>query len=173
MRTCCVVLPLEPLDTGDVVDRAEWPAHVTLVGNALLADGAIDAADAVLRSFAASTAPLSGVVGEEAWFEPAASVRVDLVDSPELHVAHDAVLTALEEQVEGYALLLPTHGRAGYRPHRTVTAGERPARGDLLAFPEALLVELDPPGMPGRAVIIARRSFRGASGAAGLDAPQP
>ncbi|WP_147392052.1 nucleotidyltransferase domain-containing protein [Amnibacterium setariae] len=170
MRTCCVVLPLEPLEVGDVVDRAAWPAHVTLVGNAVLTDGATDTAAAVLRAFAAATPPLSGVVAEEAWFEPAASVRVDLVDAPALHVAHTALLTAFERHVEGYALLLPTHGRAGYRPHRTVTAGARPAPGDVLAFPEALLVELDPPGMPGRALILARWPLGGAAGATEVDA---
>lgn len=165
MRTCCVVLPLEPLEVGDVVVRAAWPAHVTLVGNAVLADGATDTAAAVLRAFAAATAPLSGVVGEEAWFEPAASVRVDLVDGPALHVAHAALLTAFEQQVEGYALLLPTHGRDGYRPHRTVTAGARPAPGDVLELPEALLVELDPPGMLGRALVLARWPLGRAAGA--------
>ncbi|MGT2424697.1 nucleotidyltransferase domain-containing protein [Amnibacterium kyonggiense] len=170
MRRCCVVLPLEPLEVGDVVVRAAWPAHVTVVGDVLMADAATDAAVAVLRRFAASTPPLSGVIGGEARFEPAASVLVDLVESPDLHAVHAGLLDAFEAHVEGLTPVLPAHTRAGYRPHRTVTTGPRPVRGDRLTFPTAVLSELEPPGMPGRAVVLARWDLGGTAAAAETDA---
>ena len=58
MTVCCVVLPLEPLAVGDVVDRSSWPPHVTLVGDVRLPEGGTDTAAAVLRATAARAGPL-------------------------------------------------------------------------------------------------------------------
>ena len=164
MRACCVVLPLVPLAVGDVVERAAWPAHVTLVGNAHLADGATDTAAAVLHGFAAAIAPLTGVVDGEGRFGPDASVVVDLLGSPALLVAHRDLLDALERHVEGFALDEPHHARDGYRPHRTVTPGSRPALGSTVRLLEALLVELEPEDLADQALVLARWPLGGPTG---------
>lgn len=155
MRTLCVVLPLVPLAVGDVVDRAAWVPHVTLVGNIRVPDAALDTAVAVLRAVAGAGPPPAVVVGDEAWFEPNGSVLVDLVEAAELRPAHDRLLGALERHVDGLEIVAPAFSREGYRPHRTVTAGPRPVRGEVLEVSTAVLVELESAGRPGTAVVLA------------------
>ncbi len=160
MRTFTIQLPLEVLTIGQRVDRAAWPAHITLIGDFLAPDAA--PVEAVVSRFAAATPPIRAAVGAEAWFGPDRTVRVDLVEVPLLRSLHARLLGELEEAVDGLQMLLPDHTRDGYRPHRTVTAGLRPARGDVLAAPFVALAELDPPGRPGVADILDVRPLEGA-----------
>jgi lincosamide nucleotidyltransferase A/C/D/E len=152
---CTVNLPLVPLAVGDVVDRSAWVPHVTLIGNFRVPDGAGDIAAAVLRHLAAATGPARAVLTDEAWFGPDASVLVDLLEAPRLHELHRALLDALESTIDGFTMLLPTHTRDGYRPHRTVAAGPRPRPGDGIEAGAVALVELEPEGRPGMAVVLA------------------
>lgn len=155
-----VNLPLVPLAVGDTVDRHAWVPHVTLIGN-FLAPGPGAAAE-VVRAFAARTAPIRFEVGEEAWFGPDRTVLVDLVEVPLLRRLHTRLLGELEAGVDGLEMLLPHHTREEYRPHRTVTAGPRPSRGDVLEADSVALVELDPPGRPGVAVVLGSWPLQGA-----------
>ncbi|WP_375406344.1 2'-5' RNA ligase family protein, partial [uncultured Amnibacterium sp.] len=148
-------LPLVPLGVGDVVDRSAWVPHVTLIGNFLLPEGAADTAIAVLRRFAAEVPAISIRVEGEARFGPDGSVLVDLVEAPLLRDLHGRLLSALEAAIDGLEMLLPTHTREGYHPHRTVTAGARPARGDVLTATDVILSEVEPDGWPGSAVVLA------------------
>ena len=155
MAVCCVVLPLVPLAVGDVVDRAAWVPHVPLVGDVRLPDGGTDTAAAVLRATAGRVGPLRLVVGAETAFEPHGSVLVDLVDSPVLRPLHDGLLDALEREIDGMEVVAPAFAHQGYRPHRTVTQGARPAPGDVLDASTVALVELDPDGRSGTGVMLA------------------
>lgn len=160
MRTFTVQLPLEPLAVGQVVDRAAWPPHITLIGNFLAHDD--DTIAAAVERFAATTPPVSATVESEAWFEPHGSVLVDLVEVPVLRGLHVRLLDELEAAVEGLELTLPDHTRDGYWPHRTVTAGPRPSRGDVLEARRVAFAELDPPGRPGIAVVLGSWPLTGA-----------
>jgi hypothetical protein len=152
MRIFSVQLPLVPLTVGQVVDRAAWPAHITLIGNFRAHDG--DAVEATVGRFAARTPPVRVAVEDEAWFGPDRTVLVDLVEVPLLRALHAQLLDELEAEVDGLELILPSHTRDGYWPHRTVTAGPRPSREDVLDAWRVSLAELDPPGRPGVAVIL-------------------
>lgn len=155
MTLCTVNLPLVPLAVGDVVDRSDWVPHVTLIGNTRMPAGAEDTAAAVLRHVAAAAAPVRAAVVEEAWFGPDGSVRVDLLEEPRLRALHTVLLDALQAAIDGFEMLLPTHAREGYRPHRTVVAGPRPRPGDVIEAGSVALVELEPEGRPGTAVVLA------------------
>ena len=159
MRTFTIQLPLMGLTVGQVVDRAAWPAHITLIGNFRASDAA--AISAAVERFAADTPPIRTVVGEEAWFGPEHTVLVDLVEVPLLRTLHARLLDDLETHVDGLEMLLPDHTRAGYRPHRTVTTGPRPVRGDVLEAGRIAFAELDPPGRPGLADILGVRHLAG------------
>ncbi|MGN6742706.1 MAG: nucleotidyltransferase domain-containing protein, partial [Amnibacterium sp.] len=148
-----VVLPLVPLQVGEWIDRAAWPLHVTLVPN-VATDAGYDAVLAVVREAAATLPPLSGVVGEEAWFGPGHDVRVDLIESDALPRAHEALLGALEQRT-GARPELPAHQRAGYRAHATVTASGRPQRGARLVFERIAVAEVGPDGRGDLAVPLA------------------
>lgn len=152
MRTFSIQLPLVPLTVGQVVDRSAWPAHITVIGNFLAPDDA--PIGAVVARFASATPRVRTVVGEEAWFGPDGTVLVDLVEVPLLRSLHSRLLDDLEAAVDGLELLLPDHTREGYWPHRTVTAGPRPSRGDVLDAPIVSFAELDPPGRPGLADVL-------------------
>lgn len=152
MPRYCVVLPLVPLAVGDAIDRRAWAPHVTLVGTFVAPDA--DAATAVLQRSAARVPPIGFVVGEEAWFGPDRSILVDLVEGPLLPSLHAQLLDGLEAAVDGMELIDPHHTRDGYRAHRTVTAGARPTRGDVLEATTVALVELDPPGRRGIAAVL-------------------
>ena len=162
MRLFSFPMPLVALAVGEVVDRSAWVPHVTLVGNARMPDGAEDTAAAVLRHLAAATAPVRAAVTEEAWFGPGGSVQVDLLDAPRLLELHRDLLEALESTIDGFTMLLPTHTRDGYRPHRTVTTGPRPRPGDVVEARTVALVELEPEGRPGTAVVLAAFALGGA-----------
>lgn len=160
MRTFTVQLPLTPLTIGQVVDRAAWPAHVTLIGNFLAHD--LGAVEAAVERFAATTPLLRVAVEDEAWFGPDRTVLVDLVEVPLLRALHGQLLGELEAEVDGLELLLPDHTRDGYRPHRTVATGPRPTRGQVLDASVVALAELDPPGRPGVAEILGSWPLEGA-----------
>ncbi len=170
MTVCCVVLPLVPLAVGDVVDRSSWPPHVTLVGDVRMPAGGVDTAAAVLRATAARTGSFRLVVGAEAAFEPDGAVLVDLVDSPVLRPLHEGLLDALEREVDGAEVLAPAFARRGYRPHRTVVPGARPAPGDVLDASTVALVELDPDGRSGTGAVLAVFELGGAGAGAEIDA---
>jgi lincosamide nucleotidyltransferase A/C/D/E len=155
VAVCCVVLPLVPLAVGDVVDRSVWVPHVTLVGDVRMPGGGTDAAAAVLRATAARIGPLRLVVGAEAASGPHGSVLVDLVDSPVLRPLHEGLLDALEREVDGVEVIAPGFAGEGYRPHRTVASGARPAPDDVLDSTTVALVELDPDGRSGTGVVLA------------------
>ena len=152
MRTFSIQLPLVPLTEGQVVDRAAWPAHITLIGN-FRADDA-DATKATIDDFAGITSSVRVAVEHEAWFGPDRTVLVDLLDVPLLRALHTELLRNLEAKIPKFDTLLPLHTRDGYWPHRTVTAGLRPAHGDVLEAARVSLAELDPPGRTGLAVIL-------------------
>ncbi len=160
MPMYCVLLPLVPLAVGEAVERHAWVAHVTLVGNFVAPDAAA-ATDAV-RAFAGRIAPIPFEVGEEAWFGPEQSVLVDLVEVPLLRSLHTELLDELEAAVNELRVIDPHHTRDGYRPHRTVTAGPRPSRGDTLEASTVALVKLDPPGRAGLAVVLGIWPLEGA-----------
>ncbi|WP_375388108.1 nucleotidyltransferase domain-containing protein [uncultured Amnibacterium sp.] len=169
MPTLGIALPLVPLRVGDVVQRAAWVPHVTLVGNLRLPQGGEDVAAELLRRAVGAAPRLEMVVGEEAWFGSDGSVRVDLVEAPAVVSLHRRLLASLAG-VDGFALVEPAHAGDGYRPHRTVVAGPRPARGDLLEASTAVLVELDPAGRPGTAVVLAVAEVGAAPSATEFDA---
>ena len=152
MPLLTVNLPLVPLAVGEVVDRHAWVPHVTLIGNFVAPDA--EAAMGVVQRFAIGTPPISFEVGEEAWFGPEGTVLVDLVEVPRLRSLHSALLGELKASIDGLEILLPHHTRDGYRPHRTVTADPRPSPGDVLEAATVALVELDPPGRRGLAVVL-------------------
>ena len=152
MRLFTIALPLDLLAVGQVVSRAAWPAHITLIGNFRASDDA-EIETAVSR-FAAATPTFRVVVEEEAWFGPDRTVLVDLVEVSLLRSLHAQLLTELESKIPELEMLLPLHTRDGYWPHRTVTAGPRPSRGDVLTAARVSLAELDPPGRPGVAVVL-------------------
>jgi hypothetical protein len=159
MRTFSVQLPLVPLTVGQTVDRSAWPAHITLIGN--FRAPSADAVEAVLARFAAATPPVRAAVEDEAWFGPEQTVQVDRLEVPLLRSLHSRLLDELEAAVEGLEMILPDHTRDGYRPHRTVTAGPRPGRGDVLEARVVSFAELDPPGRPGDADILGIRPLEG------------
>lgn len=138
--TYAVVLALAPLRVGERVDRAGWPLHVTLVSNFTSPAGS-DLLVGVLREAARVLPPLSGVVGDEAWFGPDRDVLVDLVDSADLARAHGRLLDALERHAAA-APIVPAYHRGGYQAHVTVTGSARPARGARLRFGTLALVEV-------------------------------
>jgi hypothetical protein len=159
MRTFTVQLPLDPLAVGQVFDRAAWPAHITLIGNFRAHDS--DAIEATVGRFAAATPPVRVAVEDEAWFGPDRTTLVDLVEVPLLRALHSQLLGELEAEVNGLELILPGHSRDGYWPHRTVTAGPRPSREDVLEAGSVSFAELDPPDRPGIAVILGTWPLQG------------
>lgn len=152
MRTFTIQLPLVPLATGQVIDRAAWTAHITLVGNFRAHDDA--AIVEVVDRFAARTPALQVAVEQEAWFGPDRTTLVDLVEVPLLRALHAELLGDLELEVPGLEMILPLHSREGYWPHRTVNAGPRPSPGDVVSVEQIALAELEPAGRPGEAVIL-------------------
>jgi hypothetical protein len=160
MRTFSIQLPLMPLTVGQVVDRSAWPPHITVIGN--FRAGGSTAVEAAVARFAATTPPIRTAVEDEAWFGPDGTVLVDRVEVPLLRSLHSRLLDELEAHVDGLEMLLPDHTREGYWPHRTVTAGPRPVRGDVLEAGRVALAELDPPGRPGLADILGVWPLEGA-----------
>lgn len=146
-----VVLPLAPLRVGEWIDRSAWPLHVTLVTD-VLSDAGPDRLVGVLREASKRLPPLSGTVGEEAWF--GRDVLVDLVDSDALPRAHVALLDALEQHA-GAVPLVPAYHRDGYRAHATVARSGRVTRGELLRFGSIALVEIGTDGRPDIATPVA------------------
>lgn len=160
MRTFTIALPLVPLAVGQIVDRAAWPAHITLIGNFRTQDA--DAIEPTVSQFAAATLPVRVAVEGEAWFGPGRTVLVDLVEIPLLRALHARLLGELEKEVPGLEVIVPLHARDGYWPHRTVTAGPRPSRGDVLEAGQVSLAELNPSRRPGIAVILGVWPLEGA-----------
>jgi len=116
VRLLALVLPLAPLPVARPFPRREWPAHLTVLSN-FLTEATDDEVARTVEPLLAAPGPVPARIREEAWFGSDSDVRVRLMDSPEAHRLHGALLDALRP--DGFEH--PTRQGAGYRPHVTVT----------------------------------------------------
>lgn len=128
-----VVALFEPLALGAMIDRAAWPAHVTLVSNFRVDAQPEEVVEAV-RAADPLHEPLAVEVGALAFFGPRGDVPVRLVHSAAAVRAHGR-LTERIERLPGFAEEEPAYWRAGYRPHLTLGPHISVAEGEQrLAF---------------------------------------
>lgn len=152
-REYSVNLPLGHIESGELIDRAAWPLHVTIQSNVTSnADPAV--VIAAVRDAVANIAPLHVVVGEQAYFGPNGSIPVNLVRSAEVGATHDAVNLRLREDANAVSIN-PSFDGDGYHAHITSTARGRARRGDKLVLSTVLLVEVGPDGDRGTAKALA------------------
>lgn len=123
-----VAAMLAPLPEGSRVDRAAWPAHVTVVGNFRTTAGPGEVLDRV-ASARLTERPLALTLGDHALFGRDADIPVLLVDSDELPRLHDRAASALRD-LPGFAADEPAHWGGGYRPHLTRAPGVTATTGE-------------------------------------------
>jgi hypothetical protein len=123
-----VVALFDPLPLGATIDRAQWPAHVTLVSNFRAVASAEAVAEAV-RAADPLREPLAVELGALAFFGPGGDVLVRLVHSAPAERAH-ARLAERIERLPGFAEEEPAYWRAGYRPHLTLGPHISAAEGE-------------------------------------------
>ena len=136
-----IVCPLRPLNVGDRYRRADWPLHVTVAGNFLW-----DASESVLTERVA--AALRGhraidlVVGEEAMFGPAHTIRVNqTIPDARLNTLHESLIDDRMQFAE------PQFLRAGFHGHITHVAEGQRVAGDHVKLDHVALVEVADPSV--------------------------
>ena len=147
-----VVLPLEPLRTGDAFLVANWPLHITVLPPFVTESTAAQVA-AVIAEVAATEHSLNVWAGADALFGRKHDIPVTLVlEHPGLTRLHHRLVEALRPfaaRPEEPAFTGP-----GFRAHITVKGAARVSVGDGLTLTQLALVDMAPRAdASGRAVL--------------------
>lgn len=142
MPRLVVVLPLEPLRTGDSFTVPDWPLHVTVVPPFHTDSTPVDVAAAVTRAASTQTA-LTAVAGDDEMFGRRDDVPVTVVAAnEELSGLHRRLVDALRP----LAALPdePAFTGRGFRAHVTMKQNRRVHEGDTLLLCQIALVDMAP-----------------------------
>lgn len=130
-----------PSPVPPIVDRAHWPAHVTVAGNFRIDGSAATTIPALLESSAHRVTAFSVRLGPAARFGVASDVPVLLAPHPSLDQIHEFLAAGLV-QLPGFGPMEPHHWRYGYRPHVTLGLAVHDQDGDVLPIRFLTLVSL-------------------------------
>ncbi|PZO62938.1 MAG: hypothetical protein DI498_14435 [Paracoccus denitrificans] len=148
-RRYVIAAMLNGMEVGAEFDRAQWPAHVTLVSN-FTTEASIAKLAATIRRALAPKRSLELEFGDTEMFGPDRDIPVRLVRSESTLELHEELIAELSADADIVADE-PAYWHAGYRPHVTLT----PALGAGEALPrvprDVVLARLD----GGRATIVA------------------
>jgi len=144
MRSYVLVLPLAPLQIGDIFSRRNWPLHVTIVGN-FSTESSVDDLVRALEPAAKNQQALALdplILGEQALFGAGRDVVVNVVadENHQLASLHALLLESIGGLVE---LFEPHHALSGYRPHVTAVPPAITREGDRFELHSLALVDLD------------------------------
>ncbi|MEQ6898269.1 2'-5' RNA ligase family protein [Microbacterium sp. KR10-403] len=117
-RRYAIAAMLEPIETGVHIDRKQWPAHVTLVGNFVTGGRPAEIMAAVERAHACEE-PLQIVFGNLAQFGARSDIPVRLVISDDPVHLHHRIADELQA-LGGVSADEPDYWFDGYRPHVTL-----------------------------------------------------
>ncbi len=137
-----VAAMLSPLLAGSRVDRAAWPAHVTVVGNFRTTAGPAEVVERVTVA-RATERPVEFTLGDRALFGPKADIPVLLVESDQLATLHDRLASAVRA-LPDFAPDVPAHWGEGYRPHLTLAPGVTAETGERHAVTSLVVMSLSP-----------------------------
>jgi len=152
MPRLVVVLPLEPLRTGDSFAVERWPLHITVVPPFLT-----DADPETVREIiAAATSPLqqfSVIAAEEALFGRRENIPVTLIaESEPLLQVHRVLVDALRAVAASPDE--PAFTGSGFRAHVTIKNGNSIQGDAVLPLMQVALVDMAPRADPtGRTVL--------------------
>ncbi len=135
-----VVALFEPLTLGVRINRANWPAHVTLVSN-FRAVAPAETVAGFVRDADPLAEPVAMELGALAFFGPNHDVPVRLVHSAPAERIHDRLADRVE-MLPGFTAEEPDYGRTGYRPHLTLGSIVTAAEGERRYAVQLAIVEI-------------------------------
>jgi hypothetical protein len=139
-RLNVIVAVFDPIELGATFDRADWPAHVTLVSNFVIDAPSRELAAAVSEAFARQ-ASIAVRFGGHEMFGRDRSVAVRLIESDQLHELHER-LADVVEAMPGFVAADPDYWRAGYRAHMTMVPTMSVDDGDVRHLASVVVAEL-------------------------------
>jgi 2'-5' RNA ligase len=140
-----VVATPEPLPAS--VDRARWPAHVTVAANFRVDEALVDAVAELVAECAAGARPVTVRLGPRAAFGADGTIPVLLASHEAFESWHRSLARALAD-VPSFRPADPQFWSAGYRPHVTLAPGVTVRDGQDLTITELALFSLE--GSTGR-----------------------
>lgn len=154
MPRLVVVLPLEPLRTGDSFAVHDWPLHITVVPPFTTDFTSADVA-AAITSAASSVSALTAVAGVDEMFGRREDVPVTVVTANEdLSGLHRMLVDALRPLAARPEE--PAFTGRGFRAHVTMKQNRRIHEGDTLLLRQIALVDMAPRSdSAGRSVLAA------------------
>jgi 2'-5' RNA ligase len=153
MSRLVVVLPLEPLRTGDSFRVDEWPLHITVLAPFATDSEPATIADA-LATVAARVPAVTARAGEDELFGRRHNIPVTLVDdTPALHDIHQLLVEGIRPFASSPDE--PAFTGNAFRAHVTMKQDRRVHAGDTLELTQLALVDMAARSLPGGRAVLA------------------
>jgi 2'-5' RNA ligase len=152
MPRLVVVLPLEPLRTGESFAVDRWPLHITVVAP-FLTDADPEGLREIIASATSTTPRFDVVAGEDALFGRRENIPVTLIrDSEPLTELHRSLVDGLRAVAASPDE--PAFLGTGFRAHVTMKNGQRVQADAAVPLAQIALVDMAPRANPeGRTVL--------------------
>ncbi len=159
-----IVLPLQPLHTGDTFLVQDWPLHITALAPFLTEADTADLTECIRSIAAASTTitstTITATIGPDDLFGRRRTIPVSLVDDNEaLNRLHETLIAAMRPLAA--APDEPAFTGTEFRPHITAKPHGRVQQGDTVTLRQIALVDMTPRADPSGRTVLATVNVSG------------
>jgi 2'-5' RNA ligase len=158
MPRLVVVLPIEPLRTGDSFAVDSWPLHITVVPP-FLTDAEVEVVREIIASATSTTTSLTVIAGDDALFGRRENIPVTLIKPSEplvqLHRRLVAALRVVAASPDEAAFT-----GTDFRAHVTMKNGRRVQVDAALSLTQIALVDMAPRANPAGRTVLATVELR-------------